>query len=196
MGPTLKKLAESMGANRAVLALSAARMGDAIGNSILFIVIPLYVAELPAPWLPFSEPVRAGLLISLFGIVNFALQPAFSVLSDRLNKRKVLIQAGLLIMAAATFAFVFARRFVDLVLLRAVQGVGFAVTLPASMSLMAIVTRRKTRGASMGVYSTARMLGLGLGPLLGGFLYDRFGFDIAFFTGTGCILLGVLLVQI
>ncbi len=196
MGETLKKFAEGMGANRAVVALSAARLGDAVGNSILFIVIPLYVARLPAPWMPFSVPVRAGILISLFGIVNVSLQPFFSVLSDRLNKRKSLIQAGLLIMAGSTFAYIFASRFIDLVLLRVLQGVGLAVTLPASMSLMAAVTDRKTRGASMGVYSTARMLGMGLGPLLGGFLYDRFGFDAAFYAGTGCILLGVLLVQL
>ncbi len=41
--------AESWGVNRTVIALSVARLGDAIGNSILFIVLPLYVAKLSAP---------------------------------------------------------------------------------------------------------------------------------------------------
>ena len=37
---TIESFAESIGANKVVLALSMARMGDAIGNSILFIIIP------------------------------------------------------------------------------------------------------------------------------------------------------------
>ena len=44
----LGNFAKSIGASRAVLALSIARMADAMGNSILFIIIPLYVAKLPA----------------------------------------------------------------------------------------------------------------------------------------------------
>jgi hypothetical protein len=56
----IQSIAGGIGANRVVLALSAARMGDAIGNSILFILIPLYVTSLPAPLLPVSEPVRTG----------------------------------------------------------------------------------------------------------------------------------------
>ena len=41
----LRRGAEGIGANKAVLALSLGRMGDAIGNSLLFVVIPLYVAD-------------------------------------------------------------------------------------------------------------------------------------------------------
>jgi hypothetical protein len=72
---SMRQFLEEIGANRVVLALSAARMGDAVGNSILFIVIPLYIAELPSPWFPLPETVRAGLLISLYGLVNALLQP-------------------------------------------------------------------------------------------------------------------------
>jgi hypothetical protein len=61
--PLTRRLANNIGANRAVLALSMARLGDAVGNSILFIIIPLYVAELPAPWFPIPETVLVGLLI-------------------------------------------------------------------------------------------------------------------------------------
>ncbi len=41
------RMTETLGVNRTVLALSIARMGDAVGNSILSILIPLYIVKLP-----------------------------------------------------------------------------------------------------------------------------------------------------
>jgi MFS family permease len=179
-----------------VLALSMARLGDAIGNSVLFIVIPLYVAKLPAPWFPFPESIRVGILISLYGLVNAILQPVMGALSDELGRRKLLIQGGLVLMGASTLAFVFAGRFADLLALRSLQGLGVALTVPASLALMSTATQQQTRGGSMGIYSTMRMLGFAIGPLLGGFLYDHFGFDAAFYAGAAFILVAVILVQV
>ncbi len=192
----LSNFARQIGINRIILALSVARLGDAIGNSILFIVIPLYVAKLPAPWFPLPESVRVGLLISFYGLINASLQPIMGAVSDRLGKRKPLIQLGLIVMAFATIAFVVAARFLDLLILRAIQGVGVALTVPASLALMATASEKQSRGGSMGVYSTMRMAGFATGPLIGGFLLDRFGFNAAFFVGTGFIVIGILMVQI
>jgi MFS family permease len=189
-------LLESMGGNRLVLALSIARLGDAIGNSILFIALPLYVAKLSSPWFPFPEPVRVGILLALYGLVSATLQPVMGAASDRIGKRKPLILLGLLVMGLGTLGFIFAVRFTDLLLLRALQGVGVALTIPASMALMAAGSRRATRGGSMGIYSTMRMTGFAVGPLLGGFLQSRFGFDAAFIAGGAFIFLGFLLVQL
>jgi MFS family permease len=188
--------ADNIGANRVVLALSVARLADALGNSILFVVIPLYVAKLPAPWFPLPEPVLVGLLISLYGLVVSLAQPLTGALSDRVDQRKPFIQGGLILMGASTLAFVFARRFTELLLIRVLQGVGVALTIPASMALMARASKRETRGGSMGVYSTMRMLGFSIGPLIGGFLHDRLGFNATFYAGTASILVGMFLVQI
>jgi len=190
------KFAENIGVNRIVLALSVARLGDAVGNSILFIVIPLYVAKLPSPLFPYQESVRVGILISLYGVVNSLFQPVMGALSDKLGRRKLLIQIGLLIMGLSTFSFIYANHFLNLLLLRALQGIGVALTIPASMALMATATQKTTRGGSMGVYSTMRMLGFAIGPLIGGVLFDRYGFNISFIAGTAFILLGFFMVQL
>jgi MFS family permease len=192
----IKRRFESIGGNRVVLALSVARLGDAIGNSILFIVIPLYVAELPAPAFPLPESVRVGILIALYGLVNSSFQPFMGALSDRMGRRKPLIQGGLILMGAATLAFIAATRFTHLLLLRSLQGLGVALTVPASLALMATATQKQTRGGSMGIYTTLRMLGFAIGPLIGGFLYEFFGFDATFYAGTAFILLGILSVQL
>ena len=123
-----------LGLNKIVVALSVARLADAIGNSILFIVIPLYVSKLPSFWFSWPETVRAGLLISVYGIVSAFLQPFMGALSDRIGRRKPFILGGLLLMGAATFCFIYADRFADLLWLRIIQGAGVALTKPVCAS--------------------------------------------------------------
>ena len=185
-----------LGINRAVLALSVARMADAIGNSILFIIIPLYVAKLPKEYFHFPLPVLVGILISIYGFVSALLQPVMGALSDKIGKRKILIQAGLGLIGISTLAYVFAQHFFDLLFLRTFQGIAVAITIPASLALMAEITKKETRGGAMGVYSTLRIVGFTIGPLVGGFLKDRFGFNSAFYAGFGFIILAMFLIQI
>jgi len=184
------------GINRAVLALSVARLADALGNSLLFIIIPLYIAKLPKEYFHLPLPVMVGILMSIYGFVVAFLQPVMGALSDHLGRRKILIQFGLGMIAVCTFTFIFATKYLDLLFLRTLQGVAVAITIPASMSLMAAITKKETRGGAMGVYSTFRMMGFVAGPLLGGFILDRYGFNVAFYVGSGFILLAMLLVQI
>ena len=187
---------ERMGGNRTVIALSAARLGDAIGNSILFIVLPLLVGKLPAPAFPLPETVRVGLLIALFGLVNALLQPFAGALIDRAGRRKPFILAGLVMLGAATLGFIFASRFSHLLYLRIFQGVGVALTIPAALALMVGSSKKETRGGSMGIYTTSRMIGLGIGPLLGGALYDHYGAGATFYAGSAFIFVAIILVQL
>jgi MFS family permease len=189
-------IADNIGVNRAVLALSVGRLGDAVGNSILFIVVPLYVAKLPSPAFPLPETVRAGILISLFGFVNAVAQPVAGALIDRINRRKPFVLGGLLLLGAATAAYTFASRYSYLLIFRVLQGIGVAAAIPATLALLANSTRQESRGGAMGVFSTFRVAGLAVGPLIGGFLNDHYGFDTTFYVGAAFTLVGVALVQL
>lgn len=186
----------SLGLNRTVFALSLARLGDGIGNSLLYIVIPLYVLKVHTRFHHVPDTVLIGILISLYGFANAVTQPLVALLSDRLGNHKYFIQAGLLVMAVSTFSFIFAGHYLDLVLLRFVQGFGVALEIPPTLAILTIVSRKENRGGAMGFYTTARMLGLAGGPLLGGFLYERFGFDATFYAGAGMLFLAMVVVQL
>ena len=185
-----------VGVHRVVLALSCARLGDAIGNSLLFVVIPPYVAQLPSTGFPFSETIRVGILISAYGFFGACGEPLSGSMIDRLGHHKLMVQLGLAIMAASLLAYIPASRYLWLLALRGVQGIGLAITVPATLALMATVTRTETRGRAMGFYSSSRMVGIALGPIIGGFVQVHFGFTATFFVGAGCIALAVLLVQL
>jgi len=192
----LERLSRIAGVNRQVLALSVARLGDAVGNSILFVIIPLYVAKLPAPVLGLPVATRVGLALSLYGLVAAVGQPLAGALSDRLGRRKPLILAGLVLMAICTLGFTVAGAYGNLLWLRALQGLAVALTIPTSLAIMSSATDKRTRGGSMGVYTTMRVVGLASGPLIAGLLYDRVGFNAAFYVGTACVLAGAALVQL
>jgi MFS family permease len=183
------------GINREVLALSLGRFGDGIGNSILFIVIPLYVADLPAPLFSFPETVRAGILLSIFGLVAGLCQPLTGILIDRLDRCKPFIVGGLLLLCSATVSYNFVHRYYLAMIIRAMQGFGLALTIPPTLALLNKNSVQASRGGTMGVFSTFRVTSLAVGPLLGGVVHDHFGFSAVFYTGAGCILLGALLVQ-
>jgi MFS family permease len=187
------QFSERFGLNRTVVALSFARFADAMGNSILIVVIPLYVAKLPGPNLP--DSLLVGLLISAYGIIFTFAQPLTGSFSDRLGRRKIFIQFGLILMTISTLAYIFAGRFFSLVLIRVLQGVGVAFTVPASLAVMAEASQQHTRGGSMGFYSMLRMAGFALGPLIGGLLQVHVGFNAAFLAGGGLLMLGILMVQ-
>lgn len=191
----LSWLERHLGANRTVLALSFARLADGVGNSILIVILPIYVAELPHR-LSAPDSVLVGLLISLFGIVNAAAQPLAGALADRFGRWKGWVQAGLVLMALCTLGFLASDSYLSLVLLRSLQGIGFAFTLPASLAILKSVTKATVRGGAMGVFTTFRMIGFSIGPLLGGWLHVRFGFDAVFWVGAALVGLGVVAVQV
>jgi len=185
----------ALGTNRTVLALSFARLCDGIGNSILFVVIPLYVVGLPDRLLPLPTPLLVGVLVSAYGLANAAVQPFTARLTDRVGRYKLLIQIGLGLLAVSTFAFIFADRFLDLLVLRLVQGAALALEIPATMVLLALASRKETRGGTMGFYTTMRMVGLGLGPVIGGFLHDTYGNESAFAAGAAILVAAAVVVQ-
>ena len=88
------------GTDRRVVVLALARMADAVANSFLIIILPLYIAsgELAVPTLegatvagyPLTVELLIGFALSLFGFLNSAFQPVTGRLSDRTGRRKVL----------------------------------------------------------------------------------------------------------
>ena len=192
----MKKTPCLQDANRVVVALSLARFADALGTSLLFVLLPIYIAASPPPDLPWTETYLIGVVLSLYGLVNAVLQPFVGIFIDRIRSRKPIIISGLLLLSLGTAALIFSRSYTDVVVIHSLQGIGVALTVPASLTLISSSTVRESRGRSMGFYSTLRLMGFAIGPLMGGSLQLRFGFKIAFFVGAGTILLAALLVQL
>lgn len=134
--------------------------------------------------------------INAYGIFSALGEPLSGSLIDRVGHSKLMVQLGLALMAASLLGYIPVTRYAWLLVLRCVQGIGLAITVPAVLALMAMLTRTETRGRAMGFYSAMRMLGIALGPLVGGFVQVRFGFSTTFIVGAGCVAVTILLVEI
>lgn len=170
-----------------VIVLGIARMADAFGNSFLIVVLPLYVdsGQVTGDLLGLPRPAIAGIVLGLFGVVISLLQPATGRLSDRLGRRRALIVLGLLILAAANFAFTFATTPLGLLGVRFAQGLGAALTITASVALVNELSRTATRGGNMGVFNSFRLTGFGGGPLVAGFVVSGGPYQLGPVTLSG-----------
>ena len=204
--------------DRRVLALALARMADAVGNSFLIVVLPVYIAQGGVSGATFglTETMVTGVVLSLFGFLNSATQPFAGRLSDRTGKRRAFILLGLGLLTLTNAAYAFAGSYASLVVIRALQGVGVAFTIPCTIALVNELTTTETRGGNMGVFNTFRLLGFGLGPIaagsvvdqgpyvvdgasLGGVALGRFslgGFDAAFAVAAGGAFVSYLVVAL
>ena len=113
-------------------------MADAMGNSFLVIVLPLFVASESVKGRLFGIPASlvAGVVLALFGIASSIAQPMAGRLSDRVGRRKVFVLGGLLVFSVINLAFGWVTQYWELFLLRIVQGAAAAFTITASIALV------------------------------------------------------------
>ncbi len=123
------------------------------------------------------DPIKQSLKLSDFQM-GLLLGPAFSLFNvacgmplgwfaDR-NNRKWLLFAGIVIWCSMTVGSAFATAFLPLFLLRLGLGLGEAVVLPASMSIISDYFDRKQRGRAISIYLSAIYIGAGLAFFIGG----------------------------
>ncbi|NIP82266.1 MAG: MFS transporter, partial [Gemmatimonadetes bacterium] len=186
--------------DRAVVALGIARMADAVANSFLVIVLPLYIASdrVGGASLGLSDAALTGIILAVFGLFNAVTQPFAGRLSDRLGRRRAFVIGGLLVLAGFNFLYVFAGSYLALILIRVGQGLSVAFTIVATVALVNELSTRADRGANMGIYNSLRLIGFGTGPLVAGFVvaggpYSLLGVSVSgFHTAFGVATVGAL----
>lgn len=149
-------------------------MADAMGNSFLIVVLPLYIASggVHGRMLGVSESFITGIILGLFGLVSSVCQPLVGRLSDRAGKRRLFVVIGLTLFTLANLSYTFAHSYVALLAVRTGQGIAAALTITASVALVSELSTRGNRGGNMGVYNSFRLTGFAAGPLASGALVE------------------------
>ena len=154
-------------------------MADALGNSFLIIVLPLYIASgqvsltglvgVDVFGLVIGEEFLIGSVLSLFGFLNSFGQPVTGRLSDRSGRRKAYVLFGLVLFAVGSAAYPFLTGYWSILVARGFQGIGAAFTVPATVALVNDYARSDSeRGGNFGVFNTFRLIGFGFGPIIAG----------------------------
>ena len=136
-------------------------------------------------------PTTAVTIYSLEGFAGLGGRIFFGVLGDRWGAKRALI-SGLLLQALAAGAFVFARQLGEFYGIAAVFGFAYGGVMP----LYAVLARGYFGGRIMGgVIGAAAMVssvGMALGPLLGGWVFDHFGQYTWLYIGSAAVGFGAV----
>ncbi|MEU6399563.1 MFS transporter [Streptomyces cinnamoneus] len=168
--------AVSGGANRwlvlAVLCVSLVLV--ALDATILHVAVPSVTEDLrPGPiellWIVDAYPLVCASLLILFG-----------TLGDRVGRRRILLLGyGLFGVASATAAL--ADNAQVLIAARALLGVGGAMIMPATLSILRqVFPDRRERALAIGIWTAVAAVGAASGPVLGGFLIEHFWWGSVF----------------
>ena len=167
-----------------VLSLSLVIIG--LDNTILNVALPTLQEEFDASASTLQWMVDAYLLV-------FAgLLLVFGTLGDRLG-RKLALQSGISIFGLASLGAVFASSAGEVIAIRSLMGVGAALIMPATLSIIANVFPPEERGKAIGIWAALAAVGIGLGPLAGGLLIDWFDWSAVFLLNVPVALAAVLL---
>jgi MFS family permease len=115
-------------------------------------------------------------------------------LGDALGRRRLLLGGLTLFCTTSAFAS-FAPSLALLIMARAVQGLSAATVISMTMALAAEVVPPARIGRTMGLLGTMSALGTSLGPSLGGWLIEAFGWRAIFLVNVPLGLLAIWLAR-
>ncbi|MGN9789424.1 MFS transporter [Nonomuraea sp. ZG12] len=109
---------------------------------------------------------------------------------------KRLLQVSLLIFGVASLLCVLATTTGQLLAWRALLGLGGAGILPASLALVTVSFPKEERPKAFGIWSAMTVLGLPLGPVLGGWLLNHFWWGSVFLINIPLVLITMISAQL
>src|SRR5450755_4132037 len=156
-----------------------------VDNSILNVALPTLVKTLHASnsqlqWMVDSYTlVFAGLLLTMGSV------------GDKYGRRPAL-QAGFLVFGAGSLLSALAGSADQLIASRAFMGIGGALIMPATLSIITNVFPAHERPKAIGVWAATAGVGVALGPLTGGFLLEHFYWGSIFLVNLPIVMFGVI----
>ena len=151
-----------------VLSLSLLIIG--LDNTVLNVALPTLQTHFAASGSTLQWIVDAYLL-AFAGVLL-----TMGTLGDRFGRKRAL-QSGLVMFGIASVLAAFAQNAEQLIVLRAAMGIGGAMIMPATLSVIMDVFPREERAKAIGIWSAIAGVGIGLGPFVGGLLLEWFSVE-------------------
>jgi EmrB/QacA subfamily drug resistance transporter len=112
-------------------------------------------------------------------------------LADFFGRRRVFL-LGLVLFTLSSLACGLATSGGTLIGARTLQGVGAALMLPATLSIISATFPARQRGLAIGIWAGVSAMALAIGPLIGGLITEHIDWSWIFFVNVPIGILGLL----
>jgi EmrB/QacA subfamily drug resistance transporter len=144
-----------------------------VGNTVLNVALPTLVRELNA------SNSALQWMVDSYALVFAGLLLTAGAIGDRFG-RKGALNIGLLIFGGASLVAAFASTSGQVIALRAVMGIGAALIMPATLSILTNVFPPQERAKAIAVWAGLAGAGAAIGPVASGFLLEHFWWGSVF----------------
>jgi EmrB/QacA subfamily drug resistance transporter len=174
-----------------LLALSLSAFIISVDVTIVNVALPTLVRSLGA------TATQLQWVVDAYSLVFAALVLVAGSLSDRQGRKGTLL-VGLAVFAAASLAGALVDTTSELIAARALMGLGAALMFPSTLSLLVnVFTERGERARAIGIWGATTGVGIATGPIVGGWLLERFWWGSIFaFMAAAAAAIAVLVARV
>jgi MFS transporter, DHA2 family, multidrug resistance protein len=165
----------------------------ALALSVLVVGLDLFVLSLALPTLSVDLHASTGDLqwfVDSYSLVLAAALLPAGLLGDQLGRKRLLIGA-LIVFGIASAGCAYSTTTGSLIAARAVLGLAAAVILPLALAVIPVMFAPEERPRAIGIVGGATFLGYPLGPILGGWLLDKFWWGSVFLINVPLVLIAL-----
>lgn len=164
-----------------------------LGSSLAFIDGSVVNLALPALQANLNATViDAQWVVEAYALLLAALILTGGSLGDVYGRRRI-FTAGVALFAASSIWCGLAPNIHQLILARAVQGIGAALLVPGSLAIIGTSFHKGDRGRAIGTWSGFTSITAAVGPVLGGFLIEYASWRWVFFINVPLALIVLVL---
>ena len=156
-----------------------------IGNSSLNVTIPTLSRELGA------TESQLQWVIAIYSLVFAGLLFSTGAIGDRFGRKGVL-QIGLVLFLSACIAAAWSTSMAQLIACRAVMGVGAALIMPATLSILVNVFPPNERTKAIAIWAAVTGAAGAIGPVASGWILNHFWFGAVFLVNVPFIILALV----
>lgn len=158
---------------------------------LFFMLVQVVVPLIPRYALVIGgSPFMIGLAVSSISITAIFFRPLFGVLSDRRSRSRLMLMG--LVFGSVAYAILFlSRDIITIMVARLIEGFAVAAFVPSSMASAVDLAPEGKVGEALGWRAMLTGIGFTIGPSLGGFLSEIFGYVVTFGI-TSVLLLTII----
>ncbi|MBE6182982.1 DHA2 family efflux MFS transporter permease subunit [Heyndrickxia ginsengihumi] len=169
-------------------ALSFALLAVGLDMTVLNVALPTLATSLNA------STSQLQWFADSYNLVLAALLLPAGMLGDRYGRKKMLLIA-LLVFGAGSIGCANSDSPEMLISMRVFLGLGAAFLLPLSISVLPVFFHGEERSRAMMIWAITNMLGIPLGPIVGGWLLKHFEWGSVFWINIPFVVIGLVAIS-